>query len=186
MANHYGMALDTYKRRIKNGWPIEKALTEPLDRTKHGKVEIDHLGNECPMLKDMCKHYRVTVSAYLRRIASGYTKEEALTKCQKNHRVFIDFAGNKFGSDADMCRHYKVSHSKYLYRMRNGYPQPMALGLVPLLNDTNHKNANFNNMKIEYTYTGINGEFYYSCISNGIERILSRTEVIERYLNVKT
>jgi hypothetical protein len=183
MANHYGMALDTYKRRIKAGWSIEMALTEPLDTSKHGKPEVDHLGNEFPMLKDMCKYYGVTVPAYLRRIANGYTKEEALTKCQKNHRTIVDFAGNKFSSDADMCRYYNVKHSTYLYRIRNGYPQQMALDLVPLLNDTNHKNAEINNVKIEYVYTGVNGEFYYSCIFNGIEKILSRTEVIEGCLD---
>lgn len=182
MANHYGLELDTYKRRIKNGWNVEKALTTPIDITKHGKPETDHLGNEFQMLKDMCEYWGVTVSAYLVRIKKGYSKEEALTKQQKNHRVVVDFAGNKFNSEEEMCKHYKISHSKYFHRINSGYPQPMALGLVPLLNEY-RKRANFNGMKIEYMYTGIDGEFYYSCIINGIEKILSRTEVIERCIS---
>lgn len=183
MVSHYGLTLDTYNRRIKIGWSIEKALTTPIDTTKHGKPEVDHTGREFPMLKDMCEYWGVTVSAYLRRIATGSTKEEALTKQQKNHRTFIDFAGNEFGSEEAMCKHYHISHSKYLHRIRSGYPQPMALGLVPLLNDLYRKRAEFNGMKIEYIYTGVNGEFYYSCIFDGIEKILSRTEVIERCLS---
>ena len=183
MANHYGLALDTYQRRIKNGWSIEKALTEPIDTTKHGKSETDHLGNRFDTIKDMCNHYNITVSAFLIRRKKGYSLEYCLTHQQKNHRIITDFAGNKFGSEEEMCRYYNISHSKYLHRINSGYPQPMALGLVPLLNDTYRKGANFGNMKIEYIYTGIDGEFYYSCIFDGIEKILSRTEVIERCLN---
>ena len=182
MANHYGLALDTYNRRIKKGWSIEKALTEPIDTTKHGKPEIDHFGNKFNTLKDMCNYYGVTVSAFSIRRKKGYSLEYCLTHQQKNHRVITDFIGNKFGSEEEMCRHYNISHSKYLHRINSGYPQPMALGLVPLLNDTYRKRANFGNMKIEYIYTGVNGEFYYSCIFDGIEKILSRTEVIEKCL----
>ena len=183
MANHYGLALDTYQRRIKMGWSIEKSLTESINKDKHGKEEKDHLGNIYPTMKDMCKAWGITTSAYLCRRRNGYTLKEALTIQQKNHRVITDFTGNKFSSEEEMCRYYNISHSKYLHRINSGYPQPMALGLVPLLNDTYRKRANFGNMKIEYIYTGIDGEFYYSCIFDGIEKILSRIEVIERCLN---
>jgi hypothetical protein len=193
MCDYWGVTYSTYTGRIKANYTQEEALT--MDRIITGgfkestvasiEERTDHLGTVFVSMNEMCKHWGIKNQTYRARLSRGYTKEEALTKRQKNPKIVIDFAGNKFSSIEKMCQHYQISQSKYIQRMNSGYPQPMALGLVPLLNNERKKRTNLNGTKIEYIYTGVDEEFYYSCTADGIEEILSRTEIIERCLNDK-
>ncbi len=96
MCQHYGLEELTYTRRLERGWNKEKALTEPIDTTKHGKPVTDPFGFDYPTVKDMLKAYKVKTSAYFERSRAGYSLIEILGCIPLlNHTVKnIDFDDN--------------------------------------------------------------------------------------------
>ena len=86
MCKFYGIKQCSFLSRIKNGWTLEAALTTPIINTpariarKKGFSKVyDHLGNEYPSQAAMCKFYGIVRNTFVKRIALGWTLEEALT-----------------------------------------------------------------------------------------------------------
>ena len=78
MCEHYGIIYDTFKnRKYKKHMSLEEALTTPLE-TKHSCPCKDHLDNEFPSMRAMCKHYGVNINTFNKRIENNSSIEEAL------------------------------------------------------------------------------------------------------------
>lgn len=104
----------------------------------------DHLGNEYPSIKDMCKAYNIHPVTYKSRLEQGISQEEALTKPKKNYtaskRIQIeDHLGNKFSSLKAMCEFYNINPRTYRFRRESGKSIEEAL-TTPLQNTHIRKN----------------------------------------------
>ena len=67
--------------RIRNGWTLERALTEP---EVHVSEASDHLGNTYPSVRKMCGHYHIGFDTFKARIRKGMTLKDALTAPVRN------------------------------------------------------------------------------------------------------
>jgi lambda repressor-like predicted transcriptional regulator len=76
LARAYGLHEATLHNRLRNGMPLEQALT--VRAKKRRKTFTDHLGNEYPTLKAMLEKYGVSSSAYCKRRRKGWTEKECL------------------------------------------------------------------------------------------------------------
>ena len=76
MCRAYKITAELYAIRLKMGWPIERALVEPVGSTL---IAYDHKGVRYPNQKAMCAAYGVTQDAYKKRRDAGKSVEEALT-----------------------------------------------------------------------------------------------------------
>ena len=76
MARAYGIHEATLHNRLRDGMPLEQALT--VRARKRRKVFTDHLGTEYPSLKAMLEKYGVSSSAYWKRRQKGWTEKECL------------------------------------------------------------------------------------------------------------
>ena len=143
MLDAYGRDEKLYRKRRKNGWSVEEALTIPagekrnkiIDRSgvEYGDIEdrTDHLGQVFNSKKAMCEHWETTVDAYHKRRKSGWSKEKALTTKNKKNRPSIedrtDHLGQVFESKSEMCEHWETTVNKYNSRRRSGYTKEQAL-----------------------------------------------------------
>ena len=68
--------------RIKRGWDIERALTQPKPESLSflGEEIRDHLGNQYKSFNAMCKAYNLIPQTVKTRLKGGMPLEEALTK----------------------------------------------------------------------------------------------------------
>ena len=58
MCNHYGIALDTFKCRIKSGWSLKDALIKPSEKY------TDTFGNTFYSVTKMCEYYGIKRQCY--------------------------------------------------------------------------------------------------------------------------
>lgn len=90
----------------------------------NNKECTDHLGNKFESVHDMCKHYKVPYSTFIKRRGQGLGLEECLSSVRhwsrRNGNEVIDHLGNRFPSVVDMCRHYNIECSTYKYRKKQG------------------------------------------------------------------
>lgn len=149
MCIHWNIASATYKDRIKHGWSVERALTEP---PKSNKVK-DHLGNEFPTITDMCKYYHIRPRIFWERQRYGWTVKECLfgrdkdltniaTKC-------TDHLRNEFPSLIAMCNHWNVKFATFRNRQKQGLSIEQCL--TNASNETryiiyDHKGIAYNNI----------------------------------------
>ncbi len=77
MCKNWKIRLAVYSNRIKKGWTVERALTEPVGVAKV-KCE-DHLGRKYKSIKEMCRKYKMPNDTYRHRIKNGWSLERALT-----------------------------------------------------------------------------------------------------------
>lgn len=81
LCRHYNILPNVLNNRLRWGWSLERALTEPVHCAgSEGKVCKDYLGNSFKTIKDMCKHYGVSYISYYTRLKKGYGLKTALTK----------------------------------------------------------------------------------------------------------
>lgn len=91
MCSYWGISKATYNERIKLGWSLKDAVTIKPNEKEHignSKRIIDHEGNEFPSIKEMCKHWGITLSMYNSRVNKcGWSLEKALTTKHRNERL---------------------------------------------------------------------------------------------------
>ncbi len=80
MCKHYGIEPDLFVKRISNGMSLKDALTTPIRKRIKAPILIDHLGNAFSTQTKMCEHYKIDINTFRKRILSGWTLKEALTK----------------------------------------------------------------------------------------------------------
>lgn len=135
MLKHYGLARTTFWNRINRaGWSLERALTEPAGsggRPRADKSPVtDHLGNEYPDIKSLCKAYGVPYSTYSDRTSRlGWDKKKALTTPtgKRSPQPCKDHLGNEFPSKEAMLRHYGIPKISLDYRLSKGWSLEKAL-----------------------------------------------------------
>ena len=183
----WGQNYARYQYRIKNGWTIEKALTEK-EQKQTGKA-IDHLGNSYKNIDEMCKAWNTNKNAFYNKKHEGKTLKQCLEKATGKKIAFgnqcMDIFGNSFNSIKDMYNYYKVPENNYYSLIRNGNPQSVALGIIPTITMYGpHMKRHFwfrENFYIGiFLYKGIDGNDYWSCNINGQGMILSKKEIYQR------
>ena len=135
MCKHWNMTRSTFNARIKAGWSIEKALTEPKKPAPSKNIpQTDHLGNTFPSLNAMCQHWGISRTLYSSRIKNGWSVERALTTKELiiNSIAVKDYKGREFPSTIDICNYYgapeymlqgkkhteNLLHKTYLYMFK--------------------------------------------------------------------
>ena len=76
MCEHYGIAIKTFRMRMRYKWTLERALMQPIRYFKKCK---DHLGNEFNSELEMCRYWHITLSTFRSRMRCKWTLERALT-----------------------------------------------------------------------------------------------------------
>lgn len=130
MCDYYNINPATYRSRIRNGWTKEDALTKNTRDININPTFIDHLGNVYKDQQTMCKHYEIEPDVFVKRISSGWSLEDALTKPvrEKNDNpIFIDHLGNTFPSQTKMCEYYKIGINTFKKRISKGMSLKAAL-----------------------------------------------------------
>lgn len=100
-------------------------------RISRRRVFHDHNGNAYSSLKEMCKHYGISVALYFKRTAMGYSLMRVLTTDVKlgafSHLIagrnavqVSDHTGRVFKSKKEMCDYWGVSTSTYNTRIKKG------------------------------------------------------------------
>lgn len=132
MCNYYKIPYSAFIARThRQNLSLEEALTK-----KVGYYVKDHVGNHFKSQKDMCDFYDIKEATYLRRISSGYSKEEALTiktggikrkatGNQPHKAVTID--GVKYNSISDAANAFGLKQSTVSERLRKGWDIEDAL-----------------------------------------------------------
>ena len=78
MAREHGVSYSVYKRRVKDGWSVEKALTKPVLHSERHPV-TDHTGKSYDSLAAMARAYGLTHGTLSARLRNGWDLERALT-----------------------------------------------------------------------------------------------------------
>lgn len=129
MCKYWGVSMETYNKRKKKELPLEQCLSTELLPNENKQIIIDHLGNEFKTVKEMCKHWKISTSAYYDRKLKGLSLEQCLStkhiSCSAN--IVIDHLGNEFKSITEMCKYWNVSYSAYSGRIESNYTQEEAL-----------------------------------------------------------
>jgi len=130
MAGTYDIKYATLKKRMSNGWDLERALTKP-----NRAIVKDHIGNEFGNIGLMLEHYQISKQRYRTRIESGWTLEEALTgqgPKREKEKKFTDHKGNKYASIGEMCFHWGIIRFDYYAKKNAGYTLEEILTTPPL------------------------------------------------------
>lgn len=121
MAAHWGIPRATFFRRQRDGWDLEKSLTEPIRTTFKNHFVKDHLGNEYNNIEAMCIAHNITKQQYLINIRNGLNIKDSLTKTTKRNDKICDHLGNEFASTNEMCRHYNTNKNALRSRLELGW-----------------------------------------------------------------
>ena len=151
MCRTYKVSRDVFKRRIKDGWNLEEALTKPL--TKYSTV--DHLGNSYVSIKSMCDHYNISCELFSYRRKQGWSLKDALIIPPKL-TIHQDHMGNIYNTLSDMCKKYNISTSAYKNRIAKGMTTEEALTTPSnVYSCADHLGNIFSSKKEMYAYYNI-------------------------------
>lgn len=93
-----------------------------------GTIICDHLGNEYPSKREMCRKYNIDHSTFNGRIQRGMSLKNALlAPSERTGRKTTDHTGREFASEAEMCRYYGIRQDTYRLRIKKGYSVKDAL-----------------------------------------------------------
>ena len=111
MCKQWGISLENYNRRIKNGWTQKDALETSSWK---GNNSVDHLGNEFRSVIDMCKYWKINRATYEDRIKAGWSIKNALEfHARDAYKESIDHLNQKFSSIKDMCEYWGIVRTVY-------------------------------------------------------------------------
>lgn len=121
MAAAWGHPRVLVASRMKSGWSLERALTEPAC---HPVTAPD--GKRYRSKRAMCEAMDVDYKTYLRRLSRGWNEEEALLPRRSRHAVTAP-DGSKHRSAKAMCDALGANYGTYLYRVKHGVSMKDAL-----------------------------------------------------------
>lgn len=175
MAVHYGISNKRLNARLKAGYSLEAALTQPL----MDYSVCDHLGNKYASIEDMCRHYGIASSMYKNRIYRGLSVEDALVLPSRYEGCY-DHLGNKFSSLEECARFHNLTLSTLSFRLHHGWSMEKAL-TTPVKSKIikDHQGREFSNAKAMCKYWNVSYQLYRSRIRDGwsIEDALTREKV---------
>lgn len=129
MLSNWGISYSAYKKRLDEGWSLEKILTTPVKK-KTFKECVDFKGNVFPSMKSMAKSYRVSYSTLCLRVSWGMTPAEALEYLlsqEKGKQEVTDHLGNSFSSYSKMAEFYEIPSGTLSSRLGRGWSLEEAL-----------------------------------------------------------
>ncbi len=128
MCRFWGVAVSTYRNRLKRGCTLEEALTGSKPNLG-AEPCTDHAGNSFPSLAAMCAHWGVGAGTFWSRRKAGWSLEECLVgrQCTNASQPCTDHEGRGFPSLKAMCRHWGVDFSTYMSRRKAGWTLGQAL-----------------------------------------------------------
>lgn len=121
MCDHWRIPRNTYFRRIRDGWSLERALTEPVVSTCPGRKIYDHEGNAFDSVDAMCARWDITKEQYMVNIRNGLDVGPALTSVTGIPSRPRDHLGNEYASINEMCRAYGTNKSALRSRIELGW-----------------------------------------------------------------
>ena len=200
MCEAWGITTALYYGRIKCGYSVERALTEPImEKPRNSKTIKDHLGNEFHSVSDLCKHWNIGRSTYNARRKNGWSVERALTTpCAKINSMkkqeWTDHLGNKFESLNAMCKAHGVTHHTFRTRIQHlGWSLEDALNPVLSINNnetTDPFGNTFPTSRDMYNYYNITESIYkyrtQKCKMSQIEALtrIPKNKKINEYLTI--
>lgn len=126
----------------------------------------DHLGNEFPSIKAMCRHWGINHETYKCRIKIGCSVKNALTeplmtKKEMSAKAFVtkkqkgsfvqamDHLGQRFACFVDMCRHWKIPDRTGQYRIDHGWSvkETLTTPVIQHKEPIDHLGNRFNTIK---------------------------------------
>lgn len=124
MCAHWNIPRTVFFRRQRQGWSLEKSLTEPLTKRYQHKSQsrfiTDHLGNTFTCIEEMCKAHGISKQQYIINIRNNCTIEQALTTVT-TVGVAKDHKGNTYSSINEMCRAYGITKTVLRSRLELGW-----------------------------------------------------------------
>lgn len=154
-----GLSYANVQARLKIGWTLEKALTEPIPEKYKKTYTIDGITyNTLKELGDKfgLKHDQLYARARRgwtdQEIAYGKAKKTSTKEAEKNLRE-ITVNGITYPSIAEMCRQHKVKIVTYRHRIKSGWSIEEAIGVKQRVDGRKNKKGK--------SYT-INNKTYYS------------------------
>lgn len=121
MCDYWRLPRTIFFRRIRDGWSLEKALTEPLKYTNNLKKPIyDHLNNEFKTIDEMCHYWNITRQQYMLNIRNNCSLKDALTTITQKGE-YKDHLGNVYKSINEMCRQYGITKTVLRSRIELGW-----------------------------------------------------------------
>lgn len=130
MLKYWGISLNTYKKRLKDGWSLKDSLSTPVRKIRKPKEYTDFRGIVFTSASSMAKEYGVSSSALLQLLDKGKSSEEVtLYLFQKSQGIgrFKDHLGNEFLTRSEMLKVYGVKHQTFSKRLRLGWSLEEAL-----------------------------------------------------------
>jgi len=130
-----GLSYANIQARLKIGWTLEKALTEPVPEKYKKTYTVD--GITYSTLKELGDKFGLKHDQLYARARRGWTDQEiAYGKVKKNKKKEakknlreITVNGITYPSIAEMCRQHKVKIVTYRHRIKSGWSIEEAIGI---------------------------------------------------------
>ncbi len=126
MAKEWKISYYTLLDRLRKGWDIKRALTEPLKKRRLPSVSPD--GERYSTFSEMCMDYGIKPSTVMGRMhKKGLGVGEALLRPIRPTIRAADHLGRVFPSFDHMCKHWKVKPKTVRNRLARGWDLRKAL-----------------------------------------------------------
>lgn len=142
MCAAWGITKSQYMTNIRNGLPLDRALTERTARPERPK---DHLGQEYESINAMCRSWGITKTTLRARLELGWTLEAILTHPEDNSHLIpcMDHLGNEYPSKRAMLAAWNVTYATFTHREKRGHTlqeclDPGSLHMVPCEDHEGH------------------------------------------------
>ena len=173
MCEHWGISANAFDYRFKvKKLSLEKSLTNKLRKRKG---VYDHLGREFSTASEMCKYWGVRFTTYKRRLKTGYSLEEALTKGRYEERRVLNTEGQ---TDTRKEKAVEVSKTSKL-KDKN---------LVKTRNVLDHLGNSYPSVSVMCKVYGVSYITYHNRMKRGWtleERLLGKESYVEDYIGQK-
>ena len=126
MLSNWGISYSAYKRRLDEGWSLEKILTTPVKK-KTFKECVDFKGNVFPSIRCMAETYGVPQSSIRYHVKRGKSPEEALKYLLDEKPKVKDHLGNTFSTVNKMAEYWGINGMLYRNRRSRGWSLEEAL-----------------------------------------------------------
>ena len=131
MCQTYGISVHTYDNRIKLGWSVKQALTNPSHVSKDAKPVYDHKGNKYLSVADMCAEYDINPTTFQQRIQKGILLEQALTSPPKRQKPKqITYKGVTYSSPTALAHEINIPSMTLINGLRKGWSAEEVIDFV--------------------------------------------------------
>lgn len=119
MCAAWGITKSEYMTNVRNGLPLDRALTE---RTERQKKPTDHTGAQHASINAMCRAWGITKTTLRARLELGWTLEQILTHPEDNSHLIecSDHLGRKYASQREMLAAWNVTYATFKHRRSKG------------------------------------------------------------------